>query len=257
MHLDEVAERFQTAGIASVVYDQRNLGASDGLPRSEILPHQQSEDYHDAVTFLRNIPEVDDSKIAIWGYSLSGGHAIKAGAIDRRIKAVISVCPMISSIRASRHLSPEPVRLARDTAVLADRASRARGEEVTYSIIASLDPEVPAVFTAADGAEWFFRLQQTKAPAWENRHTVQSLFNLASYNPEGFLEGISPTPWLLIQADADTLCPLSTNQDMFEKASEPKEIVVFAGHHFSAFGAEAFDKTMAAEIDFLKRKLDF
>ncbi len=36
MYLDRYAEEFTKAGLACVVYDNRNLGASDGEPRQEL-----------------------------------------------------------------------------------------------------------------------------------------------------------------------------------------------------------------------------
>jgi fermentation-respiration switch protein FrsA (DUF1100 family) len=36
MYLDKYAEQFAKEGFASVVYDNRNFGASDGEPRQEI-----------------------------------------------------------------------------------------------------------------------------------------------------------------------------------------------------------------------------
>jgi uncharacterized protein len=38
MYLDKYAEAFMQAGFASIVYDNRNLGASDGEPRQELDP---------------------------------------------------------------------------------------------------------------------------------------------------------------------------------------------------------------------------
>jgi hypothetical protein len=40
LYLDKYAEAFAKAGFASVVYDHRNFGASDGEPRQEIDPWQ-------------------------------------------------------------------------------------------------------------------------------------------------------------------------------------------------------------------------
>lgn len=83
MHLDTFAARFQAIGLASLVYDHRNFGPSSGTPRFEVNPQQQADDTREAVSFLKSQPEVDASKIALWGYSLSGSHAIKIAAIDR------------------------------------------------------------------------------------------------------------------------------------------------------------------------------
>ena len=38
MYLDRFAEHFCAAGLAAVVFDNRNFGASDGQPRQEIDP---------------------------------------------------------------------------------------------------------------------------------------------------------------------------------------------------------------------------
>jgi predicted acyl esterase len=44
MYLDRFAEAFAAVGLASVVFDNRNFGASDGEPRQEIDPWRQVRD---------------------------------------------------------------------------------------------------------------------------------------------------------------------------------------------------------------------
>ena len=103
MYLDKYAEAFAKAGFASVVYDNRNLGASDGMPRQEIDPWLQIRDYSDAITFAQCLRETDAERIGVWGSSCSGGHALVVAAIDRRVKCVVSQLPSISG---SQGLSP-------------------------------------------------------------------------------------------------------------------------------------------------------
>ena len=45
MYLDRFAEAFAAAGLAALVFDNRNFGASDGEPRQEIDPWRQIADY--------------------------------------------------------------------------------------------------------------------------------------------------------------------------------------------------------------------
>ena len=59
MYLDRFAERFAAAGLAALVFDNRNFGASDGEPRQEIDPVAQVRDYRHAITFARQLPGVD------------------------------------------------------------------------------------------------------------------------------------------------------------------------------------------------------
>src|SRR3954451_11015916 len=80
MYLDRFAEAFAAAGLAALVYDNRNFGASDGEPRQEIDPWAQVRDYRHAITYLCTVPEVDPERIGIWGSSYSGGHVLVVAA---------------------------------------------------------------------------------------------------------------------------------------------------------------------------------
>jgi uncharacterized protein len=70
MYLDKYAEHFARAGLASVVYDNRNFGASDGAPRQEIDPWLQVRDYSDAITFAQSLDQTDPKRIGVWGVEL-------------------------------------------------------------------------------------------------------------------------------------------------------------------------------------------
>src|SRR5262245_4854421 len=74
MYLDSFAEVFAAAGLAALVFDNRNFGASDGTPRQEIDPWRQVRDYRDAITFAETLPETDATRLGVWGSSYSGGH---------------------------------------------------------------------------------------------------------------------------------------------------------------------------------------
>lgn len=100
MDLNTFAEEFTSKlPIAALVYDNRGFGDSDhkeGEPRYEIVPALQISDYSDAITYVSQRPEVNPDKIAIWGSSYSGGHVLYVGAVDRRVKAVLSQAPLVS-----------------------------------------------------------------------------------------------------------------------------------------------------------------
>ena len=104
MYLDRFAEAFANAGLAVLVYDNRNFGASGGEPRQEIDPWAQVRDYRTAITYAASRPEVDPDRIGIWGSSYSGGHVLVVGAIDRRVKCVTSQVPLVSGHENFRRL---------------------------------------------------------------------------------------------------------------------------------------------------------
>src|ERR1700761_2409344 len=103
-YLDRFAEAFAAAGLAAVVFDNRNFGSSDGQPRQEIDPWQQVRDYRDAITFAETLEATNPDRIGVWGSSYSGGHVLVVGAIDRRVKCVVSQVPLISGHENARRL---------------------------------------------------------------------------------------------------------------------------------------------------------
>src|SRR5438128_5736915 len=95
MYLEPFAHRFAAAGIAALVFDYRGFGSSGGEPRQRVFPHDQMEDYRNALTWLSLQPEIDADRRGVWGTSFSGAHVIEVAAHDPRVKAVVSqVGPM-------------------------------------------------------------------------------------------------------------------------------------------------------------------
>jgi uncharacterized protein len=54
-------------------YDHRSFGDSDGVPRDGFNWTGQAEDFIDALTFVRNLPEVKEDKVFGWGVAHAGG----------------------------------------------------------------------------------------------------------------------------------------------------------------------------------------
>jgi uncharacterized protein len=149
MYLDAYAEVFAEAGLAALVFDNRNFGASDGEPRQEIDPWAQVRDYRDAITWVRTTrSEVDAERIGVWGSSYSGGHVLVLGAIDRRIKCVVSQVPLVSGwLNAQRLIRSD---FMRQTRAMFDADREARYEGKAPGMVAVVDPDPSAPVGAAD-----------------------------------------------------------------------------------------------------------
>jgi cephalosporin-C deacetylase-like acetyl esterase len=95
--IDTFAIKFQEAGIAAIVYDHRNWGSSDGLPRHHANLFQEVEDYSDAIAYAASLaPDIDPKRIAIWGAGHAGGVVMPVAAYDQRVKAVVTMVPFVS-----------------------------------------------------------------------------------------------------------------------------------------------------------------
>ncbi|KAF7536659.1 hypothetical protein G7054_g4373 [Neopestalotiopsis clavispora] len=86
---------FLQAGYHVLTYDNRCFGDSDGLPRDHFNWRLQAEDFIDAVTYARRLPEVNKDKVFGWGVAHSGGSIAMAAALDERIAGIIMFLPCI------------------------------------------------------------------------------------------------------------------------------------------------------------------
>ena len=224
--------------MCALLYDNRNLGASDGEPRQEIDPWAQVRDFRDAISYARTRDEVDGDKIGLWGSSYSGAHAIVVGALDRRVKCVVSQVPLISG-----HAQRAPTGPRRhDRRGAGDVRRRPRGplrRRGRRRMIAAVAPEgEPCAMPTPDSYEWFTSTGESRAPAWRNEVTLRSVEMFWEYEPGAYLPYVSPTPLLMVVAAGDHLTVSDVAIDAFERAREPKRLEILAGGHFDAYVAD-------------------
>jgi fermentation-respiration switch protein FrsA (DUF1100 family) len=235
MYLDSFAESFADAGLGALVFDNRNFGASDGEPRQEIDPWAQVRDYRHAITYAQTRPEVDGDRIGVWGSSYSGGHVLVVGAIDRRVRCVVSQVPLVSGLgniqRLVRQDFMAPTRALFDQ----DRAARFRGEPPRMVPVVDPDPAATSALPTADSWEWFSETGKRRAPSWKNEVTLRTLEMLTEYEPGSYVERVSPTPLLMVAAIGDHLTPTDLAVEAYERAREPKRLVLLPGGHFDAY----------------------
>ncbi len=245
--LEEFGAAFAEAGFAVLAYDHRNFGASDGLPRQEVDPVAQIRDYRHAISYAQTRPEVDPKRVGIWGSSYSGGHVLVVGAIDRRVGCVVSMAPTISGHQSGmRRVSGEalPGLLA---AFEADRAARFRGEPPVMIPMASEDEAGKSGYGADTRA--FLESTREAAPAWRNEITLRSVEMSREYEPGIYVSRISPTPLLMVVAAQDQITPMDLALDAYERALEPKKLLMVKGGHYAVY-REAFERTSAAACAF-------
>ncbi|MCW0212284.1 MAG: alpha/beta hydrolase [Pseudonocardia sp.] len=235
MYLDSVAEVLAAAGLNALVFDNRNFGASDGVPRFEIDPWQQVRDYRHAITYAGTLDEVDATRIGIWGSSYSGGHVLVVGAIDRRVKAVVSQVPLVSGSANINELVRADFRGGYRDMFDADRVARYAGDPPAMVPVVDENPLAPSALPTPDSYAWFTETAKLRAPAWENQVTLRTVEMLGEYEPGSYISRISPTPLLLIVARGDHLTPAHLAIDAYERAREPKKLVLLPGGHFDAY----------------------
>jgi hypothetical protein len=235
MYLDRFAEAFAEAGFASIVFDNRNFGASDGEPRYEIDPWQQVRDYRDAITYAETLDETDADRIGVWGSSYSGGHVLVVAALDRRVKCVVSQVPLASGHGNARRLIRADYLKGVQGMFADDRRARMAGKAPAMIPVVAEDPAAPAALPTPDSWEWFIETSRNRAPSWKNEVTLRSVEMFTEYEPGSYIGFISPTPLMMVVALGDVLTVADLALAAYERALEPKRLVALSGGHFDAY----------------------
>ena len=73
-----------------LTFDYKGWGDSEGS-RSRLAPYSRVADVQAALTFIGTLPEVDPARLGIYGTSYGGATVVWTGAVDTRVKCVVSV----------------------------------------------------------------------------------------------------------------------------------------------------------------------
>lgn len=256
MYLDDFGDYFSEAGFDVLAYDNRNLGESDGPRPAEIDPWQQISDYRDAITWISGQDGIDADRVGIWGSSYSGGHVLVVAALDRRVKCVVSQVPLVDGLENARRLIRSDAWTGLRAGFDADRAGRLRGEKpLTIPVTFENSDDEPCALPTQDSHDFFFGGIQERAPRWANEITLRSVELFTEYLPAAFIERISPTPLLMVASTDDVLTPCDLALAAFERAKEPKELLLVRNGHFEAYIGEAFEMSAPVQRGWFEKHL--
>lgn len=253
MYLDDYAACFAAHGFAVTVFDYRGFGGSEGAPRQHIDPAMQREDYKNAITWTQLQDGVNAERIGVWGSSFSGAHALHLGAFDRRVKAVVSQVPLVNAVGNFRRLVRGDQWGGLQDWFAADRLEQARSGELGRLPVVAEEGE-PQSLPTPDSYEWFTTAGRTRAPNWKNEITVRSLELALEYDPGGSIHLISPTPLLMLVAENDVVNPTELALAAYNRALEPKRLVMLPGGHFDAYTA-GFEQSSGPALEWFSTHL--
>jgi predicted acyl esterase len=200
------ARVFVEAGMAVLVFDYRCLGASEGEPRQHLDPWAQIEDYRNAISFVRTLPEVDPDRVGVWGISYSGGHVLVLGALDRRIRCIVANIPVVDGWRNMRRIHGTIGFRNLRAALEEDRERRFRGEPSGRIAHSTIDyANELSSWPFPETYETFMKLRETEAPRHEHWSTLESTELLLAYDVMPYVGRILDTPTMVIVAEEDDL----------------------------------------------------
>ncbi|KUJ20147.1 alpha/beta-hydrolase [Mollisia scopiformis] len=258
IHLDSFAAHITSSlPISCLIYDNRGFGASDNhpsAPRQEIIPSLQCSDISDAITYAQSRDDVNKDKIGIWGSSYSGGHVLWVGAVDKRVKVVLSQMPMVNGWENFHRLIRSDFVGGLNQMFQEDRLARASGKAAGTIPVVDPNPMATSALPTPDSYT-FFSNWEKKGDFWKNEVTVKSMEELRAYNPSSHIHHISPAPLLMTVASSDILTPADLALTAYSKALEPKELHLIPGGHFDGYAGPIFETNVKRQVEFLKKTL--
>ena len=250
MRLDAFAERFAQAGIASLAFTYRHFGDSGGRPRQLLSIKRQLTDWDSAIAYAKSRRQVDPDRVAVWGSSFGGGHAITVASRHPELRAAVAQCPFTDGLASALALGP--LASLRITPVLArDLASRVRGKAPAMVPIAG-PPGSPALMNAPDALPGYEALLPP-GKTFRNEVAARVIPTIAAYRPGRAAKKVA-IPILFCVSDTDSVTPPA--QTLRYAATAPQgEIKRYDAGHFDFYTGETFETLVRDQIEFLTRQL--
>lgn len=250
MRLDAFSERFASAGVAALAFTYRHFGDSGGEPRQLMSVKRQLEDWEAALAYIKQHPKVDASRIAIWGSSFGGGHAITVASRHPELLAAVSQCPFTDGLASATALGIRSM-IAITPVIARDLVAKFLGRSPVMVPIAAA-PGQPAMMNAHDALEGSLRLVPPTM-TFINHVAARVIPEIMFYRPGRTAANVR-MPILFCVSTTDTVTP--PEQTLAYARHAPKgEIKLYDAGHFDFYVGAAFEQLSADQAEFLVRHL--
>jgi len=244
------AQRFAEAGFAALAFDYRYFGRSGGEPRGLMLAGRQRDDWRAAIRLARSLDGVDPARIALWGYSLGGGHVQSLTLSEAGIAAAVCVAPVVDGLRSLLHMGgiPHVARLA--AAGLRDGARALRGAD-PWRVPATGPPGSRGLLNSPDSQPGFESVTPPGS-TWRNGLCARAAL-APPYRLERKTRRIA-CPVLYCIAEDDDVNPPALGIKAADRAPRG-ELRRYPGGHFDPLQGDTRNRMAADQVEFLRRHL--
>ncbi|MED4071768.1 alpha/beta hydrolase [Priestia endophytica] len=243
------AQNMAERGFVALAFDPSYNGYSGGEPRHISSPDLFVEDFSAAIDYVGTRPFVYRNQIGAIGMCGSGGFAISAAQVDRRIKAIATVSMYDISRAQSKGFKDSFTE--KDRNAILDAIAEQRYAEFEGNPPALTERGAPIGFddnTDPIGREFgeFYSTSRGYHPNSITQFTVTSSMSFMNFPLLTYIKSISPRPILFIIGEHAHSRYFS--EDAYELAAEPKELYIVpnAGH------VDLYDKTDVIPFDKLE-----
>ncbi|GAA96489.1 uncharacterized protein L969DRAFT_88226 [Mixia osmundae IAM 14324] len=264
--LQPFAEAFASMGVLAIVFDYRSFGLSDGMPRNTIRVSAQQADYVTTLDYAKKLPNVDPTKLIIWGTSFAGGHALSVASTYPGLAGCISQVPIIKG-RSSVFKTSKRSAIMLTPILVYDALSRMLPFLPPAYVPTVADRGSWGLLTTNDAVEGYSRFEPfvdaepayVQAAEAKGKSTKELVLRPSNALDTFFYNSVAKSaktikcPVLCLIAHEDTMCPPHLAVDAAKQIRDV-EIVRIDGGHFGPYsGQPGWERTIDAEKQFVKR----
>jgi uncharacterized protein len=248
---DMFAQRFHEVGYAVLAFDYRGLGESGGEPRLVLPIKHQLADWQAAIDFTRTLPDVDPARVAIWGFSASGGHLFPVAVRNPDLAAVIAQTPIVGGFASMRGISryQKPLAMLRFTGRGVRDALGGLVGRPARLVPLTGRPGTVAMLTTPDAQDGALAFDASSHPEWQQVVAARSAMRLAFYRPGRYAAQVR-SPLLVVVCDDDATTPAGLTVAAVRGAPRA-EVVRLPGGHYAPF-LGGHERAVDAELSFLR-----
>jgi pimeloyl-ACP methyl ester carboxylesterase len=224
-----VPEALSLAGYGVLTYYSRGIGESEG-PRGRVIPREQVEDVRNAVTYVQARSDVDPQRVGVFGSAWGCSIAVAAAAEDERIKAVVGT---VGIGDCERWLCSERSRW--EWKAFLDRVAEDRTRRVLTGESEVVNPnEIHIPDHAASEArdkQW----REFCEKSGYDGYPLETAEAVIEFKPEEVVGRIAPRAVMFVHMSEDMTVPPDESRSLYEKANEPKKLLILEGPHYDIF----------------------
>jgi dienelactone hydrolase len=246
------AERFAAAGMHVLLFDYRHFGASDGEPRQLVSVRRQLQDYAAAVEFARALAGVDPARVAVWGTSFAGGHALVTAARQPGVAAAVCQCPMMDGLAAVRRILQYagPGQLLRLTGHGLQDALLAPFGRAHY--VPTVGPPGSLAVMSSPDADAGYRA--LGPPDFRCEIAARIALTVGLYRPVRYADHVR-CPVLVQICEQDSVAPAAAAETVARRLGARGEVQRYPIGHFEPYTGAWFERSVGDQVDFLRRHL--
>jgi pimeloyl-ACP methyl ester carboxylesterase len=251
MLMAQYEQHFAASGLATLAFDYRHTGESEGAPRQRFSMPFHEQDVGAALDYLRCHESVDPNRVGLWGTSLGAMHVLRVASQRADIAAVVVQCAIVHGPATLSRSGLRPV-LKMTPPIVEDVLRRARRAGHRYVPIVGKPGSLAAVTVAGALEGWYSTVPPDAT--FDNRMAAADVIGVALTSAKRRSAKIT-APLLVCVSQRETLMDPRHAEDVARLA--PGGVVRhYDGDHFAIYHPPLVAELLADQTQFLQEHLN-